>query len=101
MLWEYTLPSMLGYLTGMLCNPNNVDASVSAVTTLYEIEVGQQLCEMVKFQHNDSITPWAHLTGCGTISNIEAMWAARNLKFHLIAVQAAVTSLDAGLLASM
>lgn len=96
MTWECTLPSILGYFSGMLWNQNNVDSSASPVTTLYEIKVGQHLCQLMNFKSDKSISPWAHLTGCGSVANIEAMWAARNLKFHPIAVQAAVTSMEAG-----
>lgn len=100
MTWECTLPSILGYFSGMLWNQNNVDSSASPVTTLYEIKVGQHLCQLMNFKSDKSISPWAHLTGCGSVANIEAMWAARNLKFHPIAVQAAVTSMEAGDLGS-
>ena len=33
---------------------------------------------------------WGHITCGGTVANIEAMWAARNLKFHPLAVQTAI-----------
>ena len=38
----------------------------------------------------DVIRPWGHLTGGGTVANIEALWSARNLKFFPVALQAAL-----------
>ena len=99
MLWETTMPAVLGYMAGMLWNQNNVDASASPVTTMYEIKVGHHLCDLMNFRNDETIKPWAHLTGCGSVANLEAMWAARNLKFHPIAVQAACCNLEAGKLA--
>lgn len=100
MNWENTMPSILGYFSGMLWNPNNVDATASPVTTKYEIDVGQHLCQLMNFENTSKISPWAHITSCGSIANTEAMWAARNLKFHPLAVHAVVTGNNAGELAS-
>ena len=36
--------------------------------------------------------PWGHITSCGSVANIEALWAARNLKFHPIALRNAVAN---------
>ena len=90
MTWETTMPATLGYLAGMMWNQNNVDSTASPVTTVMELQVGQHLCQLMKFD-DSVIKPWAHLTGCGSVANIEALWSARNLKFHGIAIQAAVT----------
>ncbi len=38
----------------------------------------------------DNIVSWGHITCGGTVANIEAMWAARNLKFHPLAVKKAL-----------
>ncbi|XP_057310437.1 L-tyrosine decarboxylase-like [Hydractinia symbiolongicarpus] len=96
MTWENTMPSMLGYFSGMLWNQNNVDSTASPVTTKMEIDVGQHLCQLMNFDNNREVSPWGHITGCGSVANLEALWAARNLKFHPLAVQAVVTGDNAG-----
>jgi len=104
MTWETTMPSILGYISGMMWNQNNVDASASPVTTQFELSIGKHLCQMMGFPKGKKPTspgekeipaPWAHLTGCGSVSNLESLWAARNLKFHPLAVKSAVMDPDA------
>ena len=91
MCWEVTMPSFLGYMSGMLWNQNNVDSSASPVTTRFELQVGRHLCEMLGFSYEDKEKqPWGHITCGGTVANIEALWAARNLKFHPLALQRAI-----------
>jgi len=87
MTWDVTMPSFLGYVSGLLWNQNNVDSTASPVTTKFEVDVGQQLCQLMRFKSDDSITPWGHLTGCGSVANIEGMWAARNTKLHPLALR--------------
>ena len=89
MVWETTMPATLGYLTGMMWNQNNCDSSTSPVTTVMELQVGKHLCNLMNFD-NSVVKPWAHLTSCGSVANIEALWTSRNLKLHGIAIQAAV-----------
>ena len=95
MVRETTMPAILGYLAGMMWNQNNVDSSVSPVTTQMEIEVGKHLCQLIQFSYIANIFPWAHITSSGSVSNIEALWAARNLKFHGLAIQSCVIDWDA------
>jgi glutamate/tyrosine decarboxylase-like PLP-dependent enzyme len=97
MNWDVTLPAMLGYFATMLYNPNNVAFEGSTVTTLLEMWVADDLCRMLGYTiPNDAalttgaVRPWGHITCGGTVSNIEAMWVARNLKFYPVALQAAV-----------
>jgi glutamate/tyrosine decarboxylase-like PLP-dependent enzyme len=97
MYWDITLPGAVGYFAAMLYNQNNVAAEASPVTTMFEITVGKDLCDMLFGQPNalttvyDSpITPWGHITCDGSIANGESMWAARNLKFLAVAVAAAI-----------
>ncbi|XP_066919495.1 uncharacterized protein [Clytia hemisphaerica] len=86
MTWDITMPSFLGYVSGLLWNQNNVDSTASPVTTKFEVEVGQQLCKLMRFD-DTKVTPWGHLTGCGSVANIESMWAARNTKLHPLALK--------------
>ena len=37
-----------------------------------------------------ALVPWGHITSGGTVANIEALWAARNLKFAGVALRAAI-----------
>ncbi|WCN36747.1 pyridoxal phosphate-dependent decarboxylase family protein [Aneurinibacillus uraniidurans] len=79
MIWDVTLPALVGYFTTMLQNPNNVTIQASTATTFFEIMVGADLCSMIGFETKNS--PWAHLTSGGTVANMESMWAAREMKF--------------------
>lgn len=97
MLWDMTMPSILGYFATMLYNPNNVAFEASTATTILEILVGDDLCRMLGYSipdetaiENGAIRPWGHITCGGTVANIEAIWSARNLKFYPIALQAAL-----------
>jgi glutamate/tyrosine decarboxylase-like PLP-dependent enzyme len=101
MNWDTTLPALLGYFATMLYNPNNVAFEGSTVTTLLEMWVGDDLCRMLGYAIPDeaalargAVRPWGHITCGGTISNIEAMWVARNLKFYPLALQAGVREAD-------
>ncbi len=93
MNWDLTIPGLLGYFSAMLYNPNNVAFEGSTATTLLELLVGDDLCRMLGYAVEESGSqprPWGHVTCDGTVANIEAIWAARNLKFYPLAVQAAL-----------
>jgi len=98
MVWDINLPSIIGYFAAMLYNQNNVAAEASPVTTILEIEVGKDLCKMLGYKKetitNNSksmeIEPWGHITCDGTVANIEALWASRNLKFFPISLKEAI-----------
>ena len=97
MNWDTTLPSMAAYFAAMLYNPNNVAAEASPVTTLLEMQVGDDLCEMLGYpvaSHEgmplDSVRPWGHITCDGSVANLEAMWASRNLKYYPVSLAAAL-----------
>ena len=85
MYWDITLPAVAGYLGGMLYNQNNVAAEASPVTTAFEIQVASELCRMLGYKTPDDCAdipkPWGHITCDGSVANLEAMWAARNLKY--------------------
>ena len=86
MLWDVTLPALLGYLAAMLYNQNNVAAEASPVTTWCENQVGAELCHMLGYGD----AAWGHITCDGSVANIEALWAARNLKYYPLALAAAL-----------
>lgn len=86
MYWDITLPGIAGYLAGMLHNQNQAAAEASPVTTALEYAVGLQLCEMLGYDPEGAIKPWGHITVGGSIANVEALWAARNLRFQAAAL---------------
>ena len=91
MLWDQALPATVGMFAGLLYNQNNVSAEASPVTTRLEIEAGDDLCRMLGYAAPpDGPKPWGHITSGGTVANIEALWAARNLKFAPVALRAAL-----------
>ncbi len=103
MLWDLALPATVGLFAALLYNQNNVAAEASPVTTRLEIEVGNDLCRMLGYTvppegelpPPGAVAPWGHITSGGTVANIEAMWAARNLKFAAIALRHAIREVPA------
>ncbi|KAL1744050.1 hypothetical protein HDZ31DRAFT_82975 [Schizophyllum fasciatum] len=94
MIWETSLPALSGWLCTLLFNQNNVTFEASPLTTLVEIEVGNQLCSMLGYAKGDENTydSWGHIASDGTLANMESMWAARNLKYYPLSVHAAMKS---------
>ncbi|KAI0012591.1 pyridoxal-dependent decarboxylase domain-containing protein [Xylariaceae sp. FL0662B] len=86
MCTDMSMASLLGYFMTMLYNPNNVAIEASPLSTVAEIEVGEQLCELFGYNTDpdnlESPTGWGHITCDGTVANLESMWVARNLKFY-------------------
>ena len=78
------MPASLGYICVLLYNQNNCNAEVPTVTTSFELEIGTDLCVMMGYDKDKSM---GHLV---TIANIEAIWAARNVKFFPLALQRAL-----------
>ena len=87
MNWDTTLPSIIGYFTAMLDNPNNVSVQGSTATTLLERMVGLDICGMIGYDLTGDTKPWAHITCDGTVANMESVWSTRELKFLPLAVQ--------------
>jgi glutamate/tyrosine decarboxylase-like PLP-dependent enzyme len=99
MNWDTSLPGMLGYFAAMLYNPNNVAFEGSTATTILEMIVGDDLCRMLGYPvpeggavEKGTVRPWGHITGGGTVANIEAIWSARNLKFYPLSLRDALKS---------
>lgn len=93
MLWDITMPGAIGYFAAMLYNQNNVAVEASSVTTKLEMEVGNDLCAMLGYPlegDENGITPWGHITCDGSVANLEALWAARNVKLYPLALKAAL-----------
>lgn len=97
MYWDQSLPAVTGYIAGLLYNQNNVAAEASPTTTLFEIEVGDDLCRMLGYSLPDTdqivagaIKPWGHITCGGSVANAESIWASRNLKYLALALAQAV-----------
>lgn len=103
MLWDQVLPAVVGYFGAMLYNQNNVAAEASPLTTKLEILVGNDLCQMLGYPvptgkppfSAGTIVPWGHITCDGSVANIEALWAARNVKFLPVALKAALREVPA------
>ncbi|KAN0127422.1 Pyridoxal phosphate-dependent transferase [Lactarius tabidus] len=97
MVADVSMPATLGYLMGLMYNPNNVGAEGGPITHVIEHDVGQQLCNMLGFhtqlpggKPRHGPTAWGHITCDGSVANLESMWVARNLKFYPLALKRAV-----------
>ena len=94
MLHDTLLPGIVGYFATMLHNPNNVTVQASTLTTFLELIVGWDLCTMIGFPfHGNQIAhspkePWGHITADGSVANLEALWANRELRLFPVAVRA-------------
>jgi glutamate/tyrosine decarboxylase-like PLP-dependent enzyme len=89
MLGDQLLPATLGYFAAMLHNPNNVSLEGSPETTALEMEAAGELARLMGYE----ACPWGHITAGGTIANIEALWVARNLRYHGLACRNAAHEL--------
>ncbi|KAH9482182.1 L-tyrosine decarboxylase [Psilocybe cubensis] len=97
---DQSLPAILGYLSTLFYNPNNVAFEASPFTTIIEGEVGLQLSEMLGYNRLNNVDEplaWGHIASGGTVANLESMWAgktyldisilARNLKFYPLSLR--------------
>ncbi|GAW26288.1 putative L-tyrosine decarboxylase [Rosellinia necatrix] len=88
---DTTLASIIGYMSAMIYNPNNVATEASPYTTEVERQVGQDLCKMLGYNGRDkNPAPWGHITCDGSVANLEAIWATRNLKFYPFSLKLAI-----------
>ncbi|CZS94233.1 uncharacterized protein RAG0_04293 [Rhynchosporium agropyri] len=78
MCMDMSMPALLGYFMTMIYNPNNVAIEVSPLTTVVEIEVGEQLCKMFGYnidsEKKHKPVGWGHITCGGTVANLESIW---------------------------
>ncbi|KAK2567754.1 L-tyrosine decarboxylase [Acropora cervicornis] len=89
--WDTAMPANLGYITALFFNQNNCAAEGSPVTTKLEVEVGTDLSVMVGYDKDKCM---GHLTTGGSVANIEAVWAARNVKYFPLGLQEALLKED-------
>ena len=87
---DILLPAVLGYMAGILYNPNNCAYEGAPATTGMELEVGIQLGIMLGY---DPDKTWGHITSGGTVANYESLWYARNLKSIPLAIKEVVPGL--------
>ena len=76
MCTDLTVPGLLGYFMTMIYNPNNVAVEASPLTTVIELEAGNQLCKMFGYNTDDKKQPtgWGHIICDGTVVNLESIW---------------------------
>ncbi|KAH9047668.1 pyridoxal phosphate-dependent transferase [Lactarius hengduanensis] len=81
MVADVSMPATLGYIMGLMYNPNNVGAEGGPITHVIEHDVGQQLCNMLGFHtqlgdkpQQGRPTAWGHITCDGSVANLESMW---------------------------
>ena len=73
------------------CRAERIVSEASTVTTILELMVGDDICKILVYNIADKNTrPWGHITCDGTVANIEASWAARNLKYYPLSLQLAL-----------
>jgi len=82
MCTDLSMSAMLGYFMTMIYNPNNVALEASPISTVAEIEVGEQLCELFGFRNQETKggegpVGWGHVTCDGTVANLESMWVGK------------------------
>ena len=81
------MPANLGYMSAMLYYQNNCASESPPVTSKYEMEVGKDLCVMMGYDRDKCM---GHLTAGGSVANIEAIWAGRNVKYFPLGLQEAL-----------
>ena len=69
MLWDITMPGMVGYHAAMFYNQNNTAVEASPVTTALEYRVGFDLAKMLGYPVGDSIDGSSGLPQAGPKSS--------------------------------
>ncbi|MCG8698058.1 MAG: pyridoxal-dependent decarboxylase, partial [Bacteroidales bacterium] len=99
MLWDVTLPSVIGYFAAMLQNQNNVTPQASPATTILELLASNDIARMAGFKtlnldeelaDENEVNSWSHISSCGSVADIESVWAAREVKFLPLGIKYAL-----------
>lgn len=70
------LPSIMGEMTASITNTSMYTYEMAPLATLMEMELIEKMCDYVGFKNGDGI-----LTPGGSLSNLQAMFCARNRHF--------------------
>ena len=100
---ETTIASIVGAFAGTLYNSNNVTTESGNATVEMELDACEALLRLLGFKfppdpnkvvdYHDYLDKlsgafgWCHLTSGGTVATIEALWAARAVKYFPLAVR--------------
>jgi glutamate/tyrosine decarboxylase-like PLP-dependent enzyme len=91
MVSDQLMAAQVGYIAALLYNQNNVTGEVSPVTTAREFDYIDSLAEMMGLRpvarREGEEGSWGHLASGGTTANMEALWAARNLKYYAVSLK--------------
>ena len=91
---DLSMPALLGYFMTMIYNPNNVSIEASPLTTVAEMTVGDDLCQLFGFNidpdNKRMPLAWGHIVCDGTVANLEFVWVSRNLKFYPLSIVSAM-----------
>ena len=81
------MPANLGYMSAMLYNQNNCASESSPVTSKYERRWAKTCVSCWGYDRDRCM---GHLTAGGSVANIEAIWAGRNVKYFPLGLQEAL-----------
>jgi glutamate/tyrosine decarboxylase-like PLP-dependent enzyme len=92
---DLIFPAVIGYISSIMYNPNNVVGEASPATLPFELKFISKLNKMVGYptylyNHSDEESDFfssGHLTSGGTTANIEGLWVARNLKYYPLTIK--------------
>lgn len=77
---DLLIPGIIGQFASLFYFENNVAPGGAPVTSRLEQEAIHQIAEMLGYSTAGSGPAWGHLCSGGTLANLEALWAARNLR---------------------
>ncbi len=77
---DLLIPGIIGQFASLFYFENNVAPGGGPVTSRLEREAIHQIAEMLGYPTAGSEAAWGHLCSGGTLANLEALWAARNLR---------------------
>ncbi|KAG4273405.1 hypothetical protein FPRO04_09769 [Fusarium proliferatum] len=83
------------FITQDMIKTEEFQGKASPYTTGVERQVGEDLCRMLGYGYgvggeDSDVVPWGHITCDGSVANLEAIWAIRNLKFYPLSLKLAM-----------